>query len=287
MWQEQNQTIIIGKVPSYDYGYNFPVKDINLIGEVKIGTLQTQIHEVTGSLRITGSLLAIGPVTFGTTITHVHRITGSLNVTGSSNLLGDFTVTGSVLVKGDISGSLGTFNQLLVSASSTALINLRAGDRLLTISQGASTANAIYSTNNFHEFQTDATIRFLIADTVITSAVGIGISGSMYARDSVSTSGSVLISGSIINVQQSASVGLTISLIASVPVAQYTTAFFDYSIKNGTNMRAGTVIVVYNGTTYEYTEVGTVDLGNTSGVTLSADVASGNIRLLGVATTTG
>jgi hypothetical protein len=174
-----------------------------------------------------------------------------------------------------------------ISGSTTALIRLLAGDRTLSISQGNGSTNAIFDANNFLEFQTDATRRMIIADTVITTAVGIGISGSMYARDSIATSGSVFISGSIINVQQSSSVGLTISLIASVPIAQYTTAFFDYSAKNGSNMRAGTLLVVYNGTIAEYTEVGTVDLGNTSGLVLSADVNGGNIRLLGVATTTG
>jgi hypothetical protein len=45
-------------------------------------------------------------------------------------------------------------------------------------------------------------------------------------------------------------------------------------------MRAGTVMVVTNGTTAEFTETSTLDIGNTSMVILTADINGGNVRLL-------
>jgi hypothetical protein len=71
----------------------------------------------------------------------------------------------------------------------------------------------------------------------------------------------------------------TTTTIASLAVATYTAGFFDYSIKNGTNVRAGTVVATHDGTNVEFNETSTVDLGDTSDVTLSVDISSGDMRL--------
>ena len=71
----------------------------------------------------------------------------------------------------------------------------------------------------------------------------------------------------------------TTTTVSSIPIATYTAAFFDYSIKNGTNVRAGTVVATHDGTNVEFNETSTVDLGDTSDVTLSVDISSGDMRL--------
>jgi len=55
--------------------------------------------------------------------------------------------------------------------------------------------------------------------------------------------------------------------------------FFDYVVSNGTNLRAGTVTSVHDGTNVEYTETSTADLGDTNDLTLSVDISAGNVRL--------
>ena len=72
--------------------------------------------------------------------------------------------------------------------------------------------------------------------------------------------------------------------IASVVKATHTAAFFDYVIKKGTNVRAGVVVACHDGTNVEYAETSTVDLGDTSDVTLSVDISGTIMRLM--ATTT-
>ena len=67
--------------------------------------------------------------------------------------------------------------------------------------------------------------------------------------------------------------------MATVAHATYTAAFFDYVIKNGTNVRAGTVYSCHDGTNVEFTETSTVDLGDTSDVSLSVDISGTNMRL--------
>ena len=71
----------------------------------------------------------------------------------------------------------------------------------------------------------------------------------------------------------------TTTTIANVAHATYTAAFFDYVIKNGTNVRAGTVVATHDGTNVEFNETSTVDLGDTSDVTLSVDISGANMRL--------
>jgi hypothetical protein len=56
-------------------------------------------------------------------------------------------------------------------------------------------------------------------------------------------------------------------------------AFFDYVVKDGTNMRAGTVTAVWDNYTVKFNEVTTNDIGDTSAVVLSVNLASGNANL--------
>ena len=70
--------------------------------------------------------------------------------------------------------------------------------------------------------------------------------------------------------------------VHGVAHATYTAAFFDFVIKNGTNVRAGTVYACHNGAStplVEFTETSTVDLGDTSDVTLAVVIANNNLTL--------
>ena len=60
--------------------------------------------------------------------------------------------------------------------------------------------------------------------------------------------------------------------------------FFDYVVSNGTNLRAGTITSVHDGTNVEYAETSTADLGDTNDLTLSVDISAGNVRLRATAT---
>ena len=58
----------------------------------------------------------------------------------------------------------------------------------------------------------------------------------------------------------------------------YTSAFFKYTVSNGGSTRAGEVIAAWNGTTTELTDFSTVDIGNTSAVTASISILSGQVQ---------
>lgn len=72
--------------------------------------------------------------------------------------------------------------------------------------------------------------------------------------------------------------------VATVAIADYDAAFFEYVVKNGTDLRAGIVTAVHNGTNVEFTETSTQDLGNTTRLTLSVDISGADMRLRATAT---
>jgi hypothetical protein len=67
--------------------------------------------------------------------------------------------------------------------------------------------------------------------------------------------------------------------VYSIPTSAYTGAFFDYTVSDGTNLRAGNIMSIWSGSSVNYTETQTTDFGNTSGLTFNMVVSSGNAIL--------
>ncbi|MDB4339226.1 hypothetical protein N9992_00195 [bacterium] len=91
------------------------------------------------------------------------------------------------------------------------------------------------------------------------------------------TFGSVSVSNGKIEFNSNTDVDTGTETIATATGAD--AAFFDYVVKNGTNVRAGTITAVTDGTNVEFNEVSTVDLGDTRGVKLSVVLSSSNLLL--------
>ena len=78
-------------------------------------------------------------------------------------------------------------------------------------------------------------------------------------------------------IKRTANAGTT--TIYSIPTSAYTGAFFDYTVNDGTNLRAGNIMSIWSGTSVNFTETTTTDFGNTSGITFNMVVSSGNAIL--------
>jgi hypothetical protein len=61
----------------------------------------------------------------------------------------------------------------------------------------------------------------------------------------------------------------------------YTSVFVKYTLSNGTNARAGTIFTVWNGSSIEFSETATNDIGLTNNLILSASLSGANILLQG------
>jgi hypothetical protein len=62
------------------------------------------------------------------------------------------------------------------------------------------------------------------------------------------------------------------------PTSSYTSAFFKYTVSNGGNARSGEIISVWNGTTVQFTDNSTADIGTTTPVTSSVAIVGGDLQ---------
>jgi hypothetical protein len=91
--------------------------------------------------------------------------------------------------------------------------------------------------------------------------------------------GNIKIQSAVLSNQQNTNVDTGTEAIASVVLATYTAAFFDFVIKKGTNVRSGTVYACHDGTSVAFTETSTQDLGDTSDVTLNVVISTIYLQL--------
>ena len=149
--------------------------------------------------------------------------------------------------------------------------------------------------------QIDATsFTDVITNTIMTASGDLDIKTVLTARDIRFRSGSNDVqlrvkgdaTGILINDHAglrgvSATSATATTIVAEVKHALFSAAFFDFVIKNGTNVRAGTVYACHNGAStplVEFAETSTVDLGDTSDVTLSVVISGNNMNLQAVTT---
>jgi hypothetical protein len=134
----------------------------------------------------------------------------------------------------------------------------------------------------FHHGDTNTYIQFHSSDQfrVVTGGserLEVNNSG-LNISNNITLDGDINLANSSISNQQNTNVDTGGETIAQVP-SDNDGAFFDYIVKNGSNLRAGTVMAVHDGTDVSFTETSTQDLGDTSQVELSVDLSSGNLRL--------
>jgi hypothetical protein len=222
-----------------------------------------------GTISPTSKLYTIGEIVGGTT----GFTSGMIGFTGlgsynSSTLVE--SIDGLYIRKGGGDGS-----SVSISLGNAAGNNYFVGARIKHIRTG--------SNSNGHlvfETKSDSSNNTTVERMRITDNGNIGI-GTTTPSQKLDVQGNIAITKALLSNQENLDVdsGAT-RVIATISSTSYDAAFFDFVIKKGTNLRAGTLYAVHNGTTTEFTETSTQDLGNTSDVTLSADLSGGNIRLL-------
>jgi hypothetical protein len=68
-------------------------------------------------------------------------------------------------------------------------------------------------------------------------------------------------------------------LVSQNQTGSYISAFYNYAISSGSNMRAGQIMSIWSGSVIRYTEVTTTDIGSTANVNFSASINAGNVLL--------
>jgi hypothetical protein len=175
----------------------------------------------------------------------------NINLGGRLNLYTDSNTTSSTAL---VLNGTEVENNADVTDTANVVAALTAGTNVTIASNGTiSSVDTTYTTSDFDAAGSADAVQSNL-DTVAANIAGI-------------------------SKQSNTDVDTGTETIAQVSKGTYTAAFFDFVIKNGTNVRCGTVYSCHDGTNVEFTETSTVDLGDTSDVTLAVDISGTNMRL--------
>jgi hypothetical protein len=256
---------------------------IDSIGNVGVGTTSplTKLH-VSGNTLINGSLTAttISATTYQNLPTDI-RVTGASynnnTFTFTNNTGGTFSTSFNTVTGLTINGNLVvTGNTNVRAVTGTTALFSGSGQNILTVvGSGNTTSSPLFTV------QGSSGELFSVTDSLV---------GSLYSVNDISGlpilevfSDNTILMGSY----QAPSLNTTARVIAttgttnvySIPTSAYTGAFFDYTVSDGTNLRAGNIMSIWSGSSVNITETQTTDFGNTSGLTFNMVVTSGNAIL--------
>ena len=291
--------------------------DAEITGSLVVsGSTGIEIHGSGSSLfSVTGDnglLLDIQDSTSGDVLS-VQDASGNalfdVHAAGGATLTGSLNVSGSVVAEGDLQGAAISGNSLSVTGAvegASALISgVISGSSLelegaVTASGGAligaltfpttdSTAGQVLATdgNGNLVFQGGASSVFpfagdaVFSGSITVSGSGLTIDGAMEHTGSYSVNGDINIKDANLSYQENLDVDSAApEVIASLAAADFDAMLFDFVVKKGTDLRAGTVFAVHDGSgTVRFNEVTTADHGDTSDVAFTVEVNSGNMEL--------
>ena len=255
-------------------------------------TAQTLVVSTVSSSVIYSS----GSNIFGNQITNVQQFTGSLRVTGSFNSNVSTANITSPFSPGNYPLSL---NDGIYNFNFGFYASGIGGNRLSIYRNSSQTyfdnsAGNFYFNNPVYSsvfggsftgslFGTASWAQNFVTSSVSSASFAAFATSASYAQTASFSSDFTV--GSTLTIDQTLTDYATIasSIVGSNNLftratGSFTSAFFKYTVTNGVNSRSGEVIAVWNGSTTEYTDFSTVDIGNTSAVTASASIVSSQIQ---------
>ncbi len=271
-------------------GHTHPISEINGLQNSLNNKFETSGGTITNNVTIIGTLSATtyygnGQFLTGISATDNFVTGGTFNsVTNTLTLNrqnGSVTITGFTSSGG---GGGGTFTGGTVSGPTNFIGGLSANS--LTVS-GTTTLYSVSANTTPFVIKGKQGELFSVTDSLIGSLFSVNdISGlsvldvysdstilmGVYAAPSLNTTRRVLVNAGQSN-------------IYSIPTSAYTGGFFDYTVANGVNLRAGNIMSVWSSSNINYVENSTSDLGNTSGLVFDMVVSGGFATLRASANT--
>jgi len=275
-----------------------------LASDIKVtgGTYNSSTGEI-NFVNNSGGTFIVSGITFSDTfVTGGTYDTGTESITFNNNTGGTFVVSGiSSTFTGNTSGTcitdlyltnlygcspINIQNDTIINGGLTGTSGLfsSATDNVLNVvGSGNSTSNPLFKVEG------SSGELFSITDTLEGSLFSVNdISGLPIIdvnSDSTIQMGSITAPSLFTTVLTTATGGT--ENIYSLPTSAYTGGFFDYTLVGNGGARAGVITSIWSGTTTQYQDVSTNDIGSsTSGVTFDVSV-SGNDAILSVSAITG
>jgi RPA family protein len=253
---------------------------------------------------------SVGGIISGSIVT-----TGSNNFVGNQTISGSLSVTGNLTVLGTASFTYVTASQIALSASFLSLNVFEPAERFGgikvydsgSLAHQATASLAWDSTKNVwiyqnvtgsvnaggvfiagpentgslgdEQFLIEGRIPKSVGENHIDNSIMSEISGSIGVSGSLVVTGSFGLLQSLYKNQNTSSLTSGTKIISTNSTSSYTSAFYNYVLSSGANARAGQFITVWNGSSINYTDVSTTDIGNTLSVVFTASLSGGNVVL--------
>jgi len=226
----------------------------------------------------------------------------NINVTGSS---GNFTISVTGLINNylPISGGTVTGNTIFTSGLTANTLNVTgntnikaftgttgyisgSGQNILTvIGSGNSTTSPLFTV------QGSSGELFSVNDSLVGSLFSVNDISGLPILEVFSDNTTLMGSYQSPSLNTTTKVTLTAgtNTVYSIPTSAYTGAFIDYTLVSTgtTGARAGQIMSIWSGTSANFTETSTTDIGTTAGVTFTVVVSGNNAVLSSSATTAG
>ncbi len=286
-WDYTNRNLILATANStgkliFQTANDAEAARIDQNGNMGIGlTGATQKLEVSGNTRIYGSMSA--DTISATTYQNLPD-----NVTGRYLPLSGGTVTGNtIFTSGLTANTLNVTGNTNVKAftGTTGYISGSGQNILTVIGSGNSTTSPLFSV------QGSSGELFSVTDSLVGSLFSVNdISGLPIMEvfsDNTTLWGSY--QAPSLNTTTRTSLTAGTNTIYSIPTSAYTGAFYEYTLisSGATGARAGQIMSIWSGSTANFTETSTTDIGTTTGVTFTVAVSGNNAVLSSSATTAG
>lgn len=215
---------------------------------------------VTGSLDISGSVTATSFTgsLFGTAsyaITASYAMNGGGGGGNSFPYTGSAGISGSLLVVGTIEATQGITGSLY--GSSSYAMNAATASYLL-----GGVVSASYAENSTNAINAQSGSNFVVTNTLYMD-------------------------GALLDYATILSTIVGDNNLFTRPTGSFTAAFCKYTIFNEGSSRVGEFIVNRNGTSVVYTDISTTDIGDSSAISFSAVVVTGELQINVVATASG
>ena len=255
---EQADITTVGTVTAGSVAAILPAGTVSGSSQVSFTTISDKPALVSGSAQISYTGITdvpVGIVSGSSQIDH----DATTNFTSDEHFTQANITTVGTVTTGSVTAILPAG-----SISSSAQVDLSSATGTAANATSASYATtASYAENVSTPSLQDVTDTGATTTTFVTLSSGASIAGVLYSTAS------------------NPDVDTGTEVVGTVPTGSYDGAFFDYVVKNGVNLRAGTVTSIWEaGTTnVEYTDVSTQDIGDTTGVDFSVDLVSDTARL--------
>jgi len=232
----------------------------------------SRLTHVEAGLVVTGSITS--SVGFSGDGSQLTGIVSTLNVTGSQSGTGTVNLKTQGLIVSGTNGITATVSGQTVTLS---------GSNATTTAKGVASFNATNFTVTGGEVTSN---NITINGTTVTLGGTRNITLGQITTQGASTTDAVTLSGGAtigasFNTSSTyiAAGPTTNEVVLSLATGSFDAAHFNYIIKNGANLRTGTVMTVWNAGSIEYTDTSTTDIGTTAGADFVVDSSAGNVRL--------